>query len=726
MRLKLYNFLVNRHSGIQSRYHKMHDKSGLLGRILSWFYLLWLNFCYYALFCRFLDYEPEMAVYEEKKLFIDRSESETRIQENFSVEEVVAQLSQYNVISFDIFDTLLLRPFSEPTDLFHFLGPELGFLDIKRIRIEQEAVTRKICWQRNGHYEVTLKDIWNQIEREAGIPAERGMRIEQSLEWKFCYANPFMLEVFRRLQEKGKVILAVSDMYLPSKFLKELLEKNGYTNIDKVYVSCEWGCNKGNGGLFEQVRLDLLKEETLEGDKHKADKLKEDEQKEKIQKGDKRKENKQKGDKLNGNKPADVKLIHVGDNEYSDVKMAVESGFASLYYPNVNKRSKELRPFDMSPVIGGAYRGIIDNHLYSGLRSYSMEYEYGFIYGGLFVVGYCNFIHNHCQAHRVDRILFLSRDGDILKQVYDRMFPEDNTAYVYWSRSAAVKLMAEHDRYDFFRRFLYHKVNQGISLERILESMELQQLSEQMRNYVDIDIHGKETGIYLIDDESLTNGNVEALKRFLLAYFQEIMDTYRVQNDAAKQYFEKELAGAGSAVAVDIGWAGSGALAIDYLVNRVWKLSCEITGIVAGTNTIHNTEPESSEIYLQSGKLVPYLFSQSHNRDVMKKHDLNRGYNIFWELLLSSPTRQFIGFGLDGQGRFELHFGEKDINLNGIREIQRGILDFAKCYLEHFEEFPFMLDISGRDACAPMLLASSHKEKYLRAMEAKFNLNTGI
>lgn len=731
MRLRIYNFLVNRHCGIRSRYHKMHDNSGLLGRRLSWFYLLWLNFCYYAMFCRFLDYDSEMAIYEEKKLLIDKSESKIRIQEGFSIGEVVAQLSQYDVISFDIFDTLLLRPFSEPTDLFHFLGPELGLLDIKRIRIEQEAIARKLCWQRNGHYEVTLQDIWNQIERETGIPAERGMQIEQSLEWKFCYANPFMLEVFRRLQEKGKVILAVSDMYLSGKFLKELLEKNGYTNIAGLYVSCEWGCNKGNGGLFEQVNLDRYEEKKLKGERLKrkrvkGKRLKEKELKGKKLKGEKLKRDRRKRHELKDGMQKIERLIHVGDNEHSDVKMAVKSGFDVLYYPNVNKKAEKLRAHDMSPVIGSAYRGIIDNHLYSGLHLYSIEYEYGFIYGGLFVVGYCNFIHNYCHTHQIDRILFLSRDGDILKQVYDRMFPEDSTTYVYWSRSAAVKLMAEHDRYDFFRRFLYHKVNQGISLESILESMELQQLSEHMKKYVDKDAQGKETGIDLINDESLTNGNVETLKRFLLTHFQEIIDTYRVQDIAAKQYFKEELAGAGSVAAVDIGWAGSGALALDYLVNRVWNLSCKITGIVAGTNTLHNAEPEASEIYIQSGKLVPYLFSQAHNRDVMKKHDLNRDYNIFWELLLSSPTRQFLGFGLDGQGKVELHFGERDINLDGIRDIQRGILDFAECYLEHFGDFPFMFDISGRDAYAPMLLASSHKEKYLRAMAAKFDLMIGI
>lgn len=56
MRIKLYNLLVNRHSGIADRYHRLHDNSGSITKIISYIYLYFLKFCYYVLFCRFLDY----------------------------------------------------------------------------------------------------------------------------------------------------------------------------------------------------------------------------------------------------------------------------------------------------------------------------------------------------------------------------------------------------------------------------------------------------------------------------------------------------------------------------------------------------------------------------------------------------------------------------------------------------------------------------------------------
>ena len=184
-------------------------------------------------------------------------------------------------------------------------------------------------------------------------------------------------------------------------------------------------------------------------------------------------------------------------------------------------------------------------------------------------------------------------------------------------------------------------------------------------------------------------------------------------------------------------------MALSHLTEKVWNIPCKITGIIAGTNTLHNQEPDASEPFLQSGKLVAYLYSQNHNRDLLKKHDLNKGYNIFWELLLSSPTPQFAGF-YDGklpatktkknyggdvylkESDITLRFGKYDDNLDGIKEVQTGILDFVKQYDEHFHKYPYMFNISGRDAYAPMLLAASHNEKYLKVIEKKFNLEINV
>lgn len=669
MRTKLYHFLVNRHAGICARYHKFHDGRRGMQKFLSWFYLFWLNFCYYFLFCRFLGKAPEIDFYEQKKPPVFESESALAAKNQKNAKETAQFLKNYDVISFDIFDTLIFRPFSEPADVFFFVGERLGFFDFKRLRMEAEAEARMECFQKKGHTEVTLEQIWSRLSEKTGIDAQRGMAVEQEMELAFCYANPFMKEVFLNLLERKKTIIITSDMYLPETFLKKLLEKNGYGKFEHLFVSCEYGKNKAAGDLYELVKQSL---------------------------------------------PNGVSVIHVGDNPVSDIKNAKRHGVDTFYYPNVNRNCILYRPYDMSVVIGGAYRGLVNNKLYSGMEVFSMEYEYGYVYGGLFVLGYCNFIHEYAIHNDIDKVLFLARDGDILQKAYAVLFPEEKTDYVYWSRAAATKLMARYNRYDFFRRYVFHKADGKFTLEEIFGSMELQFLLEKLP-------------VSLQKTELLTNQNAQRVKTFLEENWESVLAVYEKQSKGAEIYYKKILGNSRRVLAVDIGWAGSGAVSLDYLVQNVWHIPCEIIGAVAGTNTVHNAEPDASEMFLQTKKLVSYLYSQSFNRDLWKKHNPNLDYNIFFELLLSSPTRQFKGFSFDEHSQeVTYQFGNFDANEHGIREIGRGILDFVSDYKCRFEMFPFLFEISGRDAYAPILAASGNEEAYLKHIKKKFEFEPNV
>ena len=676
LRMQIYNELVNKHSGIRERYMEVHCKQTPFSKINSYFVLLWLNVRYYILKDWTLDYIKIVRENEQKNLKTDVPES--LFTTEYSATHILEAVKDYDIISFDIFDTLIFRPFSAPTDLFDYLAEEIGILDFKSVRIVQEWKARQDKFAVSGSYEVTLEEIWNRIECETGYPAGKGRNLEEELEQRFCYANPVMQTVFKELQRRKKTIIITSDMYLSEDFLEKLLAQNGYSGIQKLYISSEYTAGKSDGTIYEYVKEDFEKE----------------------------------------------KIIHIGDNEISDITNAKKAGLAVFYYPNVNKHSKAYRAYDMSLMVGAAYRGIVNNHMYCGNNSYSMEYEYGYIYGGLFVLGYCTFIHDYYKKNGIDKILFLSRDGDIIKQVYNKLYQEDSTEYAYWSRKAATKLMAEDDRHDYFRRFIEHKVNQQYKIAEILEAMELQELGREL---VGLDV-----------SEYLTDSNQSKLRKFIESKWECVIKKYKEQHKAAKRYYEDILTGCKRAVAVDIGWAGSGAMALRHLVEQEWNIPCEIIGLIAGTNTIYNSEPDASEPFLQSGKLVAYLYSQSHNRDLLKKHDPNKDYNVFWELLLSSPTPQFSGFQSGNACRektedrylpdldITLQFGKYDANQEGIKEIQQGILDFAADYREHFKDFPYMFNISGRDAYAPMLVAASHNEKYLKAIEKKFDLEINV
>ena len=258
-------------------------------------------------------------------------------------------------------------------------------------------------------------------------------------------------------------------------------------------------------------------------------------------------------------------------------------------------------------------------------------------------------------------------------------------------------MSAGYFKYDYFRRFLYHKVNQNYILKDIVKSMELDDMLEELC---------KESGY--TENTILTDKNVDSVKSFFMKYWDKVLKHYEEQLEAGKQYFKEILQGSNTAVAVDIGWAGSGAITLNHIVNEIWEMNCPITGIIAGTNTCHNAEPDASETFLQSGKLVSYLYSQRENRDIWKFHDPGKNHNLYWEMLLDAPHGSLKGFYLDESGKWECRLKKEDGNMNNIIEVQRGILSFLNEYRKIQNVVGDSLLVSGRDAYAAMVITQEY------------------
>lgn len=648
MKRKLYDLLLNRVPQIRTEFRQRRRPG--TGRVAALFLLLKINLRYYLL--------PGRRRASQPSLPAEMSESGRCAHE--SPQALARTLSEYDVISFDVFDTLLLRCCSAPEDVFDLVGMEFSYPDFKHLRMAAEAKARTL--HRSG--EVTLAEIWALLERQTGIPANRGMASEIEWEKRCCSANPYMLQVVRSLDRQGKTIIAASDMYLDGGTVRELLRSCGYPAFDRLYVSCECGESKHSGTLYDRIRREL---------------------------------------------GTDRRYIHMGDNPLADRGRALEHGWDARLYQNVNRAGNPLRTRDMSPIVGSLYRGTVNAHLYSGAAVYSRAYEYGFTYGGLFTAGYCRFIHDYSHTHGIEKLLFLARDGAALLQAYRMMYPAEaaRTCYAYWSRAAAVKLSSHYFRNEYFRRFLIHQAGAHRTVRQVLLGMELDGMIPALCRALEMK-----------EDAPLTHKTAIQIQEYLLDHWEQVQSGYAGQIEAGKKYYAQLLDGCRSAAAIDIGWAGSGAVMLDCMVNRVWGLSCPITGILAGSDSALGPEPDTAEPMLFGGRLVSYLYSSAVNRDLWKTHDPAKGHNLYWELLLSAPEGSLKGFYPDGD-TYRLRFRENRAQPEQIREIHRGILDFVRLFLDTEARLGVQIPVSGRDAYAPMLpVLHGRNQKFMRSLEA--------
>ena len=164
------------------------------------------------------------------------------------------RLAQFDLVSFDVFDTLLLREVDDPQTAFSLVGAKLSYPDFRRLRVEAELLAREKNRRAGGRGEVALREIWQELAQLTALPVEEGMAAELEVEAALCRGNPYFLPVVESLRQRGKPMALVSDMYLPAEFLQDLLRREGFGRFPACLVSGEEGCSKGDGALFRRLR----------------------------------------------------------------------------------------------------------------------------------------------------------------------------------------------------------------------------------------------------------------------------------------------------------------------------------------------------------------------------------------------------------------------------------------------------------------------------------------
>lgn len=311
------------------------------------------------------------------------------------LDRIKNRIDHATVISFDVFDTLLLRPYAEPTDVFRHIENKNGLFGFANERIDAEMRTRH---NNPAREDITLDEIYNEISDEF-------KNLKQSeIEWelKILTTNPEMKAVWDYAKSRGKKIVVTSDMYLPSSVIEQALAKNGFDGYDRLYVSGDIGKTKHFGTLYAHIIKDTV------------------------------------------DNASDI--LHIGDNKNSDYKQAKKAGLRAALYEQVltqflknNTRAKKIMelPFVPSDIGPGIMMSVIAQRWQKqkmGIITSDYWTDLGYQYAGPLAYVFTKWVQAKSNKKNINHLLFIARDGYTLQRVFDLFNSDIKSSYVYAPR----------------------------------------------------------------------------------------------------------------------------------------------------------------------------------------------------------------------------------------------------------------------------------------------------
>ena len=339
------------------------------------------------------------------------------------VDHARSRITEYETVTFDLFDTLLIRRIHDP-DLVklpvahyiaslavsHGITKSWRTVQKTRDRIEQRQrrdtgekfVDHEACYP--IFMEQTLEEIFGSLYSTQLLEDVTSYELE--MESRMLVPRALFADLLRELQELDKRVIIISDVYLPSAHLKILVERAGLLElVEDVVSSADTFLAKASGQAFPLLQ-----------DKFQID---------------------------------IATWLHIGDNPISDGLRPAEFGIASLVLKDSDEKFRKAlikryqnysrgRPF---------YRGRALQQLMLPLEAENREHQDLYIEGynflGPMIGAFVHHLADECRRLGLTKLFFFSREGYTFKKVWDIctpvLFPDGNlpeTEYLYVSRMA--------------------------------------------------------------------------------------------------------------------------------------------------------------------------------------------------------------------------------------------------------------------------------------------------
>lgn len=588
--------------------------------------------------------------------------------------ELYQMVDLYDIVSFDIFDTLVMRKVLRPTDIFHVIEKKL----------EKKQVNIPFCkWRINSEKEAgkhccpTFVQIYENMRRLYGLSQEKIeelKRLEIDTELEYICCRHTLKELLLYTCRKGKTIYLTTDMYFPKDILKKILDSCGIICDYEMLISCEYNASKENMRLY-----DVLKK-----------------------------------------KGSGRKILHIGDHHEADVLNAEKQGVDSFWI---------MSGYDMIAASSMAY--LVDAAL-----NLSDRVMLGTFIADLFNDPFAlnenrgkinlNSYHSLAYAlvpvtalflkfiielsHQYDCILFPSRDGYFLNKLFQslkRLLNLQNCAegiYFYASRSVVNRAMMV-DEYDIVTVCGKLMSDSGLNIKEFFKM----QFKIDANDELDITVgQAKE---WLGED---------GLWKRILSYKKEIIEQSNKERQNYLSYLRKTGADKYHKIAVvDIVAQGT----LVYGLSKIMNLPLDL--IALGTSAVPNR-------YIKDLNRVKSIYGNVSNKvnDIPYSFSDFSELHLFLEMLYASCEGQFAGFREDGTLVMNPNEYNCDL-LTGVQEEMIGIMiklpDYMELDITPWFALSFLRMLYGKNSNMPddIKRIFSFSDPY-SANKTQYNLMEGI
>ncbi|MCW1978928.1 FMN phosphatase YigB (HAD superfamily) [Xanthomonas arboricola] len=565
---------------------------------------------------------------------------------------------QARLVSLDIFDTLVVRPFLTPAGarayLAHLAERDFGVKNFIELRALAESKARR---QRGTDVDLaTIYAALSTLPNADRLPIAALQALEIGLEARLLSPRQGVIDAVLQLEKRGLRLVALSDMYLDSAVLRQVLPTSVSTLPQAWYVSCETGWRKDNDSAWKM----LPQVETV----------------------------------------SPSEWLHIGDNEHSDIQRP--QMHALLTPVHVLRPSAlldvipALRP--LRPAEGTATRwqdqlwlGLLANRFADSTDRHPEALvpvptlspaDMGYIVIGPLLFDYLSWLIRLARQHHVATLLFLSREGYLLEQGFQRLQQtsqalEDLTGGYLLASRRGTGTPSLHDIDD---------------LGLLLDSTYTGTLSDLIRARLGsaaADITERCLGRVLMQRDIFLPEMRDELLELMVPAIKDLLELAASERDAYLAYWKTVTSGAPALVA-DIGYSGTIQANLSRLTGQplggaYFALNDRATKITAGS--------------WANARYFDGRDGSDPDRSAILRHDL------LLEALLTAPSSQFSHFTLDAAGATQAIHAAPELSPAQwalIAQVHEGALAFVDDVCNVAQDESYLLEFDAASIQIPL------------------------